>query len=600
LRIRLSTIPVFIVIVIGLFYVLRLNDLFDSYSRLIISRKPRDSDLVVRSLRMTEQAGSKRTAAENLAELTTDIHRNTTFLLFSLGREYPDRIIQPKNELSSDAVRVAIVKWNDTPFGGDLYDKGITFQLNGDTYHLISKRQTLAEKTYELVALTNIDRTVSAEYQTSAIALTILILLMSGAILPTLLSLTISVKETDESVRNSKVQPKAFWSKEVTRLWENIKGYKTETHLYKIQIDQSTSGQMIVRSRGIEEAIVYNPNIALSSISGYTQEELEEQPLNMIVPEQYHHFHKGLGVFDDIKKRRVGMAAYAEGCPFHGHKASSIVGRDRTVELLHKNGSIRKVVLGVFYVGKNEDGFDEWVGVVTDVTDLTQAIAKATEAKAENLQLIQAWSHDLKGQAKGVFDELSTLARLKPHFDTEAERICFDTALARAELTFNLITNTRDLGDLDLKLKPVSSNEIIDRIRLIHSDKNIKFKWPENELFVDIDIDRFISMGFNNLIENAFKYSPGSNPEVIVGLKVDKGFAKFFVQDFGLGMDEAGQAKVMAGNFGSRVRLNPDIEGTGQGIFSAKRVFKAHGADLTLKSQLGQGSIFVVKVELSS
>jgi hypothetical protein len=75
---------------------------------------------------MTEQAGSKRTVSENLAELTTDIHRNTTFLLFSLGREYPDRIIQPKNELSSDAVRAAIVKWNDTPFGGDLYDKGIT------------------------------------------------------------------------------------------------------------------------------------------------------------------------------------------------------------------------------------------------------------------------------------------------------------------------------------------------------------------------------------------------------------------------------------------------------------------------------------------
>jgi hypothetical protein len=128
LRIRLSAIPVFIVIVIGLFYALRLHDLFDSYSRLIISRKPRDSDLVVRSLKMTEQAGSKRTAAENLAELTTDIHRNTTFLLFSLGSEYPDRIIQPKNELSSDAVRVAIIKWNDTLFGGDLYGKGITYE----------------------------------------------------------------------------------------------------------------------------------------------------------------------------------------------------------------------------------------------------------------------------------------------------------------------------------------------------------------------------------------------------------------------------------------------------------------------------------------
>jgi K+-sensing histidine kinase KdpD len=238
------------------------------------------------------------------------------------------------------------------------------------------------------------------------------------------------------------------------------------------------------------------------------------------------------------------------------------------------------------------------VGVVTDVTELTDAIAKATEAKSENLQLIQAWSHDLKGHAKGVFDELSTLKRLKPEFKTDAERISFEAALDRSELTFKIIQNTRDLGDLEIKPQRTSTKEILDRINLIHRDKNIKYNWPETEHFIDMDIDRFISMGFNNLIENAFKYSLGSNPEVVVGLKIDKGLAKFFVQDFGLGMDEAGQAKVMAGNFGSRVRLNPQIEGTGQGIFSAKRVFKAHDAELSLKSKLGQGSIFVVKVKM--
>jgi signal transduction histidine kinase len=548
---------------------------------------------------MIKDADHETPIPQALATLTTDIHRNTAFLLFFLGREYPDRIIQPEKGLSSDAIRIAIEKWNKAPLGSELYKKGITFIIEGDTYHLISARQAVGGETYELVLLSNIDRTVADEYTDSSIDFSVMFFLVSAVIFPVLVSLTVSVKRTRDSVTQDGVTPMWYWTKEVTELLEEIKIYKINSNLNKIQIDQSTSGQMIVRSHGTEEAILSNPNKALADISGYTQEELEGTPLNLIVTEEYHHFHRGGGAFDAAKNRYVGMSSYAKGCPFHGNQASTIVGRDRTVELLHKNGTLRKVVLGVFYVGKNDAGTDEWVGVVTDVTDLTNAIAKATEAKNENLQLIQAWSHDLKGQAKGVYDELATLARLKPAFNTDAERICFDTALARAELTFNLITNTRDLGDLTLNINPVSSKEILARIHLIHSDKNIKFKWPEDEFFVNIDIDRFISMGFNNLIENAFKYSTGTNPEVTVGVKVDKGFAKFFVQDFGIGMDEAGQAKVMAGNFGSRVRLNPHIDGTGQGIFSAKRVFKAHEADLTLKSQLGQGSIFIVKVGLN-
>jgi signal transduction histidine kinase len=570
---------------------------------------------VVRSLRMTEQAGSKRTAAENLAELTTDIHRNTTFLLFSLGREYPDRIIQPKNELSSDAVRVAIVKWNDTPFGGDLYDKGITFQLNGDTYHLISKRQTLAEKTYELVALTNIDRTVSAEYQTSAIALTILILLMSGAILPTLLSLTISVKATDESVRNSKVQPKAFWSKEVTRLWENIKGYKAETHLYKIQIDQSTSGQMIVRSRGIEEAIIYNSNIALSSISGYTQEELEGQPLNMIVPEQYHHFHKGLGVFDDIKKRRVGMAAYAEGCPFHGDKTSTIVGRDRTVDLLHKDGSIRKVVLGVYYVGET-DGVDEWVGVVTDVTDLTQAIAKAESYSQEIESVSRIFAHDLKADviasakagefvsetATELIDFLSSEGAIDADVKEFLEFIeKFSKRITLAcQNAFALIDQRNKLHNLKERIEqiPQPITSIFESIESAFTSSDgtltVNNACPINATAI-VDNALFLSV-IKNLIKNSFVHNNSETKKVDFRAEAQGDQIKFTIKDNGVGFPPAyltdwGRVQ------GKAARLNTETEGSGVGLYSVRQIIDAHvGASIIIESDLGFGSVFTIIV----
>jgi len=605
-RIKLWHVPAFCVLAIALFYTIRLQNLFDSYSRLLNSRKPRDTEIIAKSLTLIEEAGGRGKLEGSVTQLIEGSHRNTAVMVFKEGRKYPDLIVQPKNHIEQDAFRLAIAQWNEEPFGGDLYKQGVTFChpkklpfcLGGDTYHLIATRQSLNEGSYELMLVTNIDRSVGAEYLASTIALTILLAAMAGAIVPGLLSLTVSVRRVTKSVRYEGISPSWYWAKEVVALFEAIKDYKASTALYKVQIDQSTSGQMIVRSMGIQEAIIYSPNKAIASISGYTQAELEGQPLNLIVPEEFHKYHFGLGVYHSERKRRVGMAAYAEGCPFHGAMASEIVGRDRTVDLKCKNGSIRKVVLGVYYVGRNDLGEDEWAGVVTDVSELVQAVAKATEAKEENLRLTQAWSHDLKGHAKGVWDELSDLRRLGVELKTEAERVCFDSAIARAELTYNLIQNTRDLGDLELKLRDVLTHEIRDRIKLTHGARNLVFKWPDQEYFVRIDMDRFISMGMNNLIENAFKYSLGTNPEVIVGLKVDGEFAKFFVQDFGLGMDEAGQAKVMSGNFGSRVRLNPQIPGTGQGIFSARRVFKAHDAELNLKSQLGQGSVFVVKLRL--
>jgi PAS domain-containing protein len=585
---------------IALFYSARLQNLFDSYSRLVISRKAFDTTIISRSLILLDEAGSRGKIETSITKLVEGGHRNTAILLFKEQNRSPDLIVQPTNKIDQKTIRFAVEQWKKEPYGGDLYKKGITFNFNHDIYHLIARRQSVREGSYELLLVTDVHRSIGSEYFSSTIALSILLLLMSAVIIPTLLSVIVSVKKVTGSIADDDVVPDWFWTSEATALCEKIKAYKKDTELARIQINQSTSGQMVIRSFKTDEAILYTPNQALCNISGYSQKELEGYPLNQIVPEEFHDFHRGIGVWSDELQRHSGMNAYAQGCPFRHGQESKIVGCDRTVKLKHKDGSIRKVILGVFYVGKVEGGFDEWVGVITDVTLLTDALRVATEAKAENLQLIQAWSHDLKGQAKGVYDELSSLARLKPKFDTEAEQTCFDTALARAELTFNLITNTRDLGDLALDFRATSTNEIKDRINLIHSEKNIKFKWPDDEYFVNIDIDRFISMGFNNLIENAFKYSLGSCAEVIVGLKVDKGFAKFFVQDFGLGMDEAGQAKVMAGNFGSRVRLNPQIEGTGQGIFSAKRVFKAHGAELSLKSQLGQGSIFIVKVGLST
>jgi len=554
---------------------------------------------------MLEKADSKRTIAEDLAELTDDIHRNTAFLLFTPGRDYPDKIIEPKNALDSAAVRKGIETWNENSFGSTLYKSGIEFQKNGTNYHVIAHRQTSGEKTYELVLVSNIDRTITAEYSLSAIALGGMILLLCAAIFPSLLSLTLSVKRTRESIRRDDIEPNWFWTKEVFDQWQAIKTYKIDASLNKIQIDQSTSGQMIIRSRGIDQAIIHRPNQALANISGYPLHELDGQPLNKIVPKEFHAYHFGLGVFDNEKKRRVGMSAYAGGCPFHGTQASSIVGRDRTVDLLHKGGTIRKVALGVFYVGRNEGGIDEWAGVVTDVTDLTNAIAVAEEStkkekamREEFEALQQTWRHDLLSAVLGAHNMFGILANMGFKVEEPQFKEAYEIARAKAAFAYKLVRDTRDLGVSldDLEKEPMTLRSLIDSIKILYTEANISYSITDEEKLVSINESSFVGRAISNLINNAIKFS-GLNGIIEVGIRTKEESAIIYVKDNGVGIDEEGQKKIFSG-IGTGVRLNQEIPGDGFGLNSANKIISAHNGSLAVKSQLGQGSIFFIKIPL--
>ena len=600
-RFRIQSIPFIVGFLLLLILVRRSQQNWQNLARLVEDRKYYDLVAISNGIEYIDRPPlkSKRDIQEAMAGVVRGAHRNTVFMLGE-SRYGPEIVVQPTNKFTDDEILKGQAVWANGSYYKQIYSKnGFTFKFQGKTFQAVARQIHLNKTTFELLSLTCISRSIGNIYHKSLLDLTLLLAAVAFIVLVVLSASSRAVVHYAKDISAKRKSIKRAWYPEEIRLAvDNYNNFLSSERLYKIQIEQSTSGQMIIRSRGLEEAIIHSANKAMETISGHTQAELKNQPLNLIVPKQFHHYHFGIGAFDPDLGRRVGMHAYASGCPFHGHQKSRLIGIDRTVDVIHKDGSTRKAVLGIYYVGKNDAGEDEWSGTFTDVTELTDAVAKAEEAKEENLRLTQAWSHDLKGHAKGVWDELSDLKRLGVTLKTDAEQVCFNAAIARAELTYNLIQNTRDLGDLELSLKLVSTNEIRDRIHLTHGSKNIKYKWPDQEYFVEIDIDRFISMGMNNLIENAFKYSTGTDPEVVLGLKIGEGFAKFFVQDFGLGMDEAGQAKVMAGNFGSRVRLNPQIPGTGQGIFSAQRVFKAHNAVLSLKSQLGQGSVFIVKIKL--
>ena len=101
-----------------------------------------------------------------------------------------------------------------------------------------------------------------------------------------------------------------------------------------------------------------------------------------------------------------------------------------------------------------------------------------------------------------------------------------------------------------------------------------------------------------NFIDNAIFYSGRKGGVVTIHLYKEKDGAVFKVIDTGIGVPKEDQAKLFTKFFraGNARQQRPD--GTGIGLYMAKKVIVAHGGTLIFESQEGKGSTFGFRLPL--
>lgn len=112
--------------------------------------------------------------------------------------------------------------------------------------------------------------------------------------------------------------------------------------------------------------------------------------------------------------------------------------------------------------------------------------------------------------------------------------------------------------------------------------------WPQaDELGTVVD----------NLLGNAVKYTrPGG--EVTVSIGSDDQGAYLDCADTGLGISEADQVHLFSAFHRS---TNPEalsLPGSGLGLAISRRIVQLHGGQVTVRSDLGRGSCFRVRLPL--
>lgn len=116
----------------------------------------------------------------------------------------------------------------------------------------------------------------------------------------------------------------------------------------------------------------------------------------------------------------------------------------------------------------------------------------------------------------------------------------------------------------------------------------IELKLHPDVAFAVVD-EYLLEIVLSNLIDNARKYA-GLNARVILETRSKPGYVGIAVTDNGPGIAQEHQAKVFDQYF--RVSPQSGVPGMGLGLSIVRRIAEAHGGDLELHSELGQGCSF--------
>ena len=120
---------------------------------------------------------------------------------------------------------------------------------------------------------------------------------------------------------------------------------------------------------------------------------------------------------------------------------------------------------------------------------------------------------------------------------------------------------------------------------------------PLNPLRVAAD-EEGLRQILDNLVDNAIKYTPEGGT-VRITWTVEGSTAQLAVTDTGIGIPPAEQARIFERFYRVDKARSRELGGTGLGLSIVKHLAGAFGGSVSVQSQVGRGSTFIVRLPVA-
>ena len=161
-----------------------------------------------------------------------------------------------------------------------------------------------------------------------------------------------------------------------------------------------------------------------------------------------------------------------------------------------------------------------------------------------------------------------------------------------------LLIGKADAGKLEFNPSPIDliefCRELVEGMQITTTAHKILLRTQGDSINAGMD-EKLLRQVLGNLLSNAIKYSPNGG-SIYFDIISREGAAIFRIQDEGIGIPMGDRDRLFhsfhrASNVGN-------ISGTGLGLAIVKKSVDAHGGQIHMKSEVGVGTIFMVKIPL--
>ena len=265
-------------------------------------------------------------------------------------------------------------------------------------------------------------------------------------------------------------------------------------------------------------------------------------------------------------------------------------------------------------------------GKITDAVLVLQDFTKLKTLERAREDFFTTMAHELKTPLANIRAHLSALQSDDLKWSPEAQQKFLETADEQVERLVGMINHFLDAsrieaGALRLELEPILLPEMFEDLQerlealISSSQRRFEINIPDALPAVQADYELIMSV-LTNLLSNAFRYAPDGD---FVRLEAEPFFdqsnhrtseVEIRVIDRGPGISEERQAELFTrfSTFAALRRPNSERPGqpelkahrgnprwsptTGLGLYISRGIIEAHGSELRLKSNPGEGATF--------
>ena len=271
------------------------------------------------------------------------------------------------------------------------------------------------------------------------------------------------------------------------------------------------------------------------------------------------------------------------------------------VEIKTKNGIVYRMDLSPIYL---EDDKEMIIGTIINIRDITERVM------LENMrsEFVTNVTHELKTPLTSISGFVETL-RLNENIDvntrnrflgiieSESNRL---KTLIDDVLLLSFVEEKGNSGQEILDIDNVYKYSVYDIVENLAKAKSIKIHYEIEDGNIKLLANKdYIKQVFINIIGNAIKYTDNDKNIYIKIYKTSNNII-ISVRDEGIGIPKEDINRVFERFYRVDKARSRDIGGTGLGLAITKHIIKNMGGSISVKSELGLGSEFIIKLPIKN